>query len=90
LLRYWKKTTGNGYANIPNNVVHAYYDSTNVYIQSNSIPAYTIGPWNVPSSNYPTTAKNYKATFSLSPKLASTKTKTSLGPIGMFVDGTFL
>ncbi len=90
LLTRWVKTTGAGYGGLANNVLNAYYDSSKVYITTNSIPSYSIGPWTVPTANYPTTAKNYKLTLSRTAKSATTKKSNKLGVIGVLLDGSVM
>jgi hypothetical protein len=94
MLKKWKKTTGYGiisnHANISNNIVKGYYDNDYVYLQTNSIPSYSIGPWNVPSSNYPVTPLNKRVRLTRRPQKAQTNVRSTMGPMGIFIDGVFM
>jgi len=69
------------------------YTSTNVYMTSNGLPNFVVGPWFDATSagavftNFPSLQSNYVFPFSRTPALATTLTSTTLGPMGMFVDG---
>jgi hypothetical protein len=72
--------------NILTNCQSVYYDATNVFVKSTSIPGYDIGPW--PSN--PNTASNQNKTWKLpiNPvEKTGTKTKTGLGAIGIWING---
>lgn len=84
----WINSTGYGYgsySSIRANVMKIYYTNTRVYINVNSMPSYSIGPW--PKNPNTPSAKNYIVSFPLSPSSASTKTATSLGVTGFFTNG---
>ena len=81
VISKWKQTTGVGYKNYTADVKNVYYDSSYVYVSTNSIPSYSIGPW---SSNPNTpTPQNLTYKFYRTPSNSSTsKTAMKLGPIG--------
>lgn len=85
VIRNWKKTTGTGYGGYANNVLSVKYSSNYVYVKSNSIPSYSVGPWSS-NPNLPT-AQGYTFKFPRYPTSASTKVSTMLGPIGIWTDG---
>jgi hypothetical protein len=71
---------------IPANIQSVYYTTTDVYIESQGIPSYNVGPWNS-NPNKPT-AQNKIWEITLSPQSnTGTKTATSLGPIGIWSNG---
>jgi hypothetical protein len=85
IISAWYKTNGTNW-NITNQVMHVYYNSTYVWINANSIPAYTIGPWTA-NPNSPS-AQNNTFLFTRSPSVRkATKSSTSLGAIGVWLDG---
>ena len=45
VITSWTKTTGLGYKSIINNVYKIQYSSSYVYVSTNDIPSYSIGPW---------------------------------------------
>ena len=88
IITSWYKTSGTGYGGFQNQVLNVKYDSSSVYVHTNSIPAYSIGPWDNP--NYPS-AKNYYFKFPLNATAKSgTKVSQSLGAIGLWIDGTII
>ena len=85
IITSWVKSNGTGYSGITNNIRQVSYTSTYVYVNTASVPQYSIGPWaqnpNVPSDqNY---TMKYPRTFSK----AATKTKVGLGHIGQWANG---
>ena len=63
-----------------------------VYLSANGLGSYTMGPWFIDGNNggvfmnFPT-AQNVRAQFPRSPSSAATKRNTSLGAIGLWVNG---
>ncbi len=69
----------------------SFTDST-VYLTSNGLGSYTMGPWFIDGNNggvFPNfpTAQNVRAQFPRSPSSAATKRNTNLGAIGLWVNG---
>lgn len=84
----WIKSTGYGYGNFSSyraDVMQIYVTKERVYINSNSIPSYSIGPWNDDPNT--AAAQNFTVSFPLRPEIAKTKTATSLGPVGLYTNG---
>jgi hypothetical protein len=83
----WKQnTTATGYGGITSDVQLVQYTSTNVYVSSTCIPAYSIGPWptdpNIPSN------QNYVHVFTRTPvQNTGTLTTCGLGAIGVWSNG---
>ena len=54
IVTNWITTKTTGYNGLQANILKVYYNSTNVFVSSNSIPSYSIGPWsenpNTPSA----------------------------------------
>lgn len=71
-----------------NNVDSIQYSSNYVYVHSNSIPAYSIGPWKANPNN--PTALNFYFKFPRKPTPASQKTSTPLGHMGILINGVSL
>src|SRR5476649_185706 len=68
--------------------VQEVYSSTNwVYVRSTGLGAHVMGPWQ--NGAFPNLPVNQKAfwRFPRTNSIPTTKTQTSLGTIGMFVDG---
>src|SRR5687768_10495558 len=80
-------TTGHtGYNGIPSNVQLVQYGNSNVYISTNCIPSYNIGPWpgnpNIPSN------QNFVFAITRNPVMnTSTPVTTPLGHIGVWSNG---
>ena len=85
IITKWKTSNGSGYKGIKADVTSISYDNYFVYISTNSIPSYSIGPW----SNNPNdaTAQNLVYKFNRSPSFSSVKSKMNLGPIGLWING---
>lgn len=68
------------------------FDGNSVYVNSNGLPSYTIGPWFAAASttgvffNWPS-SQNALLAFPRSPAAPATKSTTGLGAIGMWVNG---
>jgi uncharacterized protein (TIGR03437 family) len=68
------------------------YDSSAIFVNSNNLPSYAIGPWfeaTMPGGvfiNFPI-ASNQQAKFPRAPAAATTKTSTGMGSVGMWVNG---
>jgi uncharacterized protein (TIGR03437 family) len=68
------------------------YDSGNVYVNSNNLPGYTIGPWFEATMtggvfmNWPS-ASSQQLEFSRNPSPATTKPASGMGPVGIWVNG---
>ena len=80
IISAWKKSSGVGYSNYVADVTSVKYDSTYVYVSSNSIPSYSIGPW-ASNPNKPT-PQNSTFKFYRNPSYGSTKTSMRLGAVG--------
>jgi uncharacterized protein (TIGR03437 family) len=67
-------------------------DAGTVWVNSNNLPGYTIGPWfeaTMPGGvfiNFPSSS-NQQIKIPRAPAVPSTKTATSMGPVGMWVNG---
>jgi hypothetical protein len=86
LITSWKQSTGTGYSGYTADVYSVSYGANYVFVSANSIPSYTIGPtWTANPNTPKAQAKTWK--LSRSPAEASTKTSTSLGTIGLWLDG---
>ena len=75
-----------GYNGLPANIQRIRYSADSVYVSASGIPSYTIGPW----PGNPNTPTNQNSLFRLprSPAVnAGAKTATSLGAIGVWVNG---
>lgn len=74
------------YGSIPADVQSVYYTGTDVYVKSQGIPSYNVGPWNS-NPNIPS-AQNKTWKFTLNPtQNTGTKTSTGLGAIGVWSNG---
>lgn len=68
------------------------YDTGNVYINSNNLPSYTIGPWFESTmtggvfSNWPSSS-SMQMEITRNPAPAATKPASGMGPVGMWVNG---
>lgn len=88
LITNWVSSTGYGYgafSGIRADILQIYYTKNKVFINCNSIPSYSIGPWASNPNN--ATAQNFTVSFALSPSSATTKTATKLGVNGLFTNG---
>jgi hypothetical protein len=86
LLSNWKKSTGTGYNGIQADVTGIYYTQNYVFITSNSIPSYSIGPWQ--DLDYLPSAQNVTYRFSFKPQEnLGTKSKAPIGAVGLWIDG---
>ena len=68
------------------------YDSNAVYVSSNNLPSYTIGPWfeaSMPGGVFMNFASpsSQVAEILRSPTVAVTKSASGMGPVGMWVNG---
>jgi len=71
---------------IPANVQSVYYTGTDVYVSSQGIPSYNVGPWTM-NPNVPS-AQNKVWKLTLSPvNNTGVKTTSGLGPIGVWSNG---
>jgi hypothetical protein len=87
-LSSWKinVTGATGYNGLPADVQQVRYSSVSVYVNSSSIPDYSIGPW--PGNPNVPTNQNFLVRFPRSPVVnAGTKTSTPLGVIGLWSNG---
>lgn len=105
-LSSWQRNTGGRYGSggepdhcgpltsVPADVQHVWYDSSWVYIDYTDIPDYTIGPWveNGDNCAFRQGAFGVSARFPRNPRaaLASDRTSTGTGAIGLWIDGTFI
>jgi len=68
------------------------YDASNIYINSNNLPSYTIGPWFEATMtggvfmNW-ASPQNQQFEVTRSPAPAATKVATGMGPVGVWVNG---
>ena len=92
LLSSWKMTTGSKQTfkgvSYTTDVTGIYYTSTEVYVTSQGIPSYSIGPWKA-NPNQPS-GQNFVYKFPLSPNKSSNSgisLTTSLGQIGSWANG---
>lgn len=86
IIKTWIKSTGKGYANILTNIIKIRYSATHVYINTNSIPSYTIGPWKFNPNNAAQKDFTFKIPRTPTPK-TGVKTKVGLGHIGIWSNG---
>ena len=84
----WVKSTGLGYNNIVNNVDSVQYSNNYVYVHSNSIPSYSIGPWRANPND--ASAINFYFKFPRNPTPAVNKVSTPLGHMGVLINGVAL
>jgi hypothetical protein len=86
LLSSWKKSTSTGYNGIQADVTGIYFTQNSVFISSNAIPSYSIGPWE--DLDYVPSAQNVTYKFSFTPQEnTGTKSKAQVGIIGLWIDG---
>ncbi|RNA08952.1 T9SS C-terminal target domain-containing [Brachionus plicatilis] len=86
IIAEWTKSTGSGYGGFNTNVYKIEYSSSYVWVSTNSIPSFSIGPW----ANNPNNAKgmDYTFQFPLNPTYnIGTPTKVPLGHIGLWING---
>lgn len=84
----WIQSTGYGYGAFSGyraDVMQIYYTKNKVFVNANSIPSYSIGPWTKNPNN--ASAQNYTTSFPMSPSAATTKTATGLGVNGLYTNG---
>ena len=86
ITSWLQNTTATGYAGITSNVQLVQYSATYVYVSTNCIPEYSIGPWptdpNIPA------AQNAVCEFPRVPvPNTGTLTSTPLGSIGLWSNG---
>ncbi len=75
-----------GFNNLTADVQQVRYSSTYVYVNSSSVPSYSIGPWM--GSPNTVTNQNFSFRISRTPVVKTgTKTPTGLGNIGIWVNG---
>lgn len=85
-------SSGGNTAPAPADVQQIRYDSNNVYINSNNLPSYTIGPWFEATmtggvfSNWASSVSQ-QVEISRNPAPAATKPASGMGPVGMWVNG---
>jgi hypothetical protein len=86
IVTKWKLSTGVGYNNIKADVIGVKYDANFVYVTTNDIPSYQVGPFPRRANN--PRAQNETYVF---PRRAvnetEKKTKVGKGPIGLFING---
>ncbi len=85
--------SGGSTSEIAANIQNVRYTANDVYINSNGIPDYTLGPWFDATdanggvfSNYPS-KQNDVFDFNRSPATVTTHTSVGLGAVGLFVSG---
>ncbi|CAF0723058.1 unnamed protein product [Brachionus calyciflorus] len=82
----WIQSTGAGYKGFRTNIYKIEYSSNYVYVQTNSIPSHSIGPWS--SNPNDASGKNYTFKIPLNPtENTGAKTETPLGHIGLWING---
>ena len=75
-----------GYNGLPADIQRIRYSTDNAYVNASGIPYYTIGPW--PGNPNTVTNQDKLFRFPRNPVVnAGTKTATSLGAIGVWVNG---
>lgn len=89
ILTSWILANGTlGYNDQAAYVTKVVYTTKKVYVASGDIPGYTIGPWNNPNV---ATTQSLNLSFPLNPtENTGTKTTTSMGKNGLWIDGTGL
>lgn len=90
-LASWKLNVDGttGYNGLPADVQRVRYSDNNVYVNASGIPSYSIGPW--PGNPNSPANQNFLFRIPRSPAVnGGTKTATSLGPIGVWVNGVVL
>ena len=89
IITSWIATTGTGYGGYTANVKNVYYNSTFVWILTNSIPSYTVGEGSDDWGDDPYVPTPQNATYRLPryPSYSDTKTKISMGAMGFWKDG---
>jgi hypothetical protein len=86
LITSWIKSTGGKYNGSYTDVTGIYYDSSYVYIKSNGLPDYSIGPWNY-NPNY-AAGQSYSFQIPRNPaQNTDTKSETQMGAIGFWTNG---
>ena len=90
IITSWTASSGaTGYGGYTANVKNVYFNSTFVWILTNSIPSYTVGNGTSYWGRDPYKPKPQNATYRLPryPSYSSAKTKISMGSMGFWKDG---
>ena len=85
LITSWKPCNGTGYNSIVTNVRKIRYTSSYVYINTGSIPDYTIGPW--PGNPNKPSDQSLVVSFPRTVTVPGTRTKVGLGHVGLWING---
>jgi len=86
LITSWIKSTGTGYNSIVADVKKIQYSTNYVYVSTDSVPSYNIGPWTNNPNDPSAQDKTYK--FPRNPvQKSGTKTKVGLGTVGLWSNG---
>ena len=86
LITNWTKSTGAGYKGYTNNVYKVEYSTDYVYVSTNSIPSYDIGPW--PTNPNDAKAQSFTFKFPRNPTYNNgAKIAVPLGHIGLWING---
>lgn len=89
IITGWQQSTGTGYSGYTADVMSVSYTSTLVYVTSNSIPSYTIGPWNA-NPNTPGPQNSVYAFYRTAAEETTSSKSTSLGVVGLWKDGVYI
>jgi hypothetical protein len=88
IITSWYKTNGTNW-NLTSMVMHVFYNGSYLWVNANSIPSYTIGPWT--GLSYVPKAKDTTAIFYKTPSVQTgTRTKTGMGTMGLWLDGVYI
>lgn len=78
-------TINNAVRNVPADVQQVGYNAGNVYVRASTVPSHSVGPFgnnpNLPSNN------NMVYRITRNPRAATNPSATTLGPIGVYVNG---
>lgn len=86
IITAWTKSTGKGYKGYLTNVIRIDYSAKFVYVYTNSIPSYSIGPWQ--SNPNDAMSKNFTFKFPrVLRKNNGTAIQSPLGHIGLWLNG---
>ena len=87
IITKWIVSTGDGYANIRADVIGIKFDENFVYVYTNSIPSYAIGPW--PNNSPTPTAQEEVYRFPRMPLQQESRKRRQVdfGPVGLLLNG---
>ncbi len=88
ITKSWILKPCNGYNGIKANILSVVTTDTQIYVATNNIPCYIIGPWNY-NRDLPK-EQTVNITFARNPlKNPGKKTRVGTGPVGMFLNGVW-